>query len=290
MGATVTGVDGDHPSSAAFVEWLENLACIHDVPHGDKVVRWRSFGQGSPLVLIHGGHGSWLHWVRNILPLSASHRVLVPDLPGYGDSQLQDGPSADPTGLDLLLEALHATLLRLVGAEPFDLAGFSFGGVVATHLAARCASVRRLCLLGPGGHGMARRQVEALQDWRKAPDAQAAAAAFRQNLSSFMLHALDPADTLAPLVYERACRATRFRSKEISRRAGALELIARLPCPVLALWGEHDVTAHPAEVGEALRQGRADRDWCLVSGAGHWVQYERAQAVNQILLTWLRAR
>jgi pimeloyl-ACP methyl ester carboxylesterase len=43
-------------------------------------------GAGRPLVLVHGGHGSWLHWVRNIEALSAKRTLWIPDLPGYGDS------------------------------------------------------------------------------------------------------------------------------------------------------------------------------------------------------------
>lgn len=35
-----------------------------------RAMRWRIFENGEPLVLIHGGHGSWLHWIRNIEALS----------------------------------------------------------------------------------------------------------------------------------------------------------------------------------------------------------------------------
>ena len=54
---------------------------------------WHLWGQQgfdaslAPLLLLHGGSGSWTHWLRNIDALVASgRRVLVPDLPGFGDS------------------------------------------------------------------------------------------------------------------------------------------------------------------------------------------------------------
>ena len=56
-------------------------------PCGDGELVWHRWGEGAPLVLLHGGSGSWTHWLRNIAPLvAAGHQVLAPDLPGFGDS------------------------------------------------------------------------------------------------------------------------------------------------------------------------------------------------------------
>lgn len=268
---------------------LENAAEVHDVCHKGRLVRWRSFGRGSPLVLLHGGHGSWLHWIHNIFPLSDSYRVLVPDLPGYNDSELADTDVGDDLGQRALVDAVRASLGDVIGAGTrFDLAGFSFGGLVAASLAVETGLVRRLCLLGVAGHGMARRPSQALKEWRTLSDPRASAAALRWNLGAFMLHTLRPQDELAPFIYEQSCRRTRFRSKPISRSGGLMRLAGLLDCPVLAIWGEHDVTAHPGQVGEALRQHRPERDWCLISDAGHWVQYEQPDAVNRLLLSWFK--
>jgi 2-hydroxy-6-oxonona-2,4-dienedioate hydrolase len=43
-------------------------------------------GNGPPMVLLHGGHGSWTHWIRNVDVLAEHHRVVAFDLPGYGAS------------------------------------------------------------------------------------------------------------------------------------------------------------------------------------------------------------
>ena len=52
---------------------------------GRRIV-WRRWGSGPSLVLLHGGHGAWNHWVRNVIPLSQTHAVWAPDMPGYGES------------------------------------------------------------------------------------------------------------------------------------------------------------------------------------------------------------
>ncbi|MCD6078130.1 MAG: alpha/beta hydrolase fold protein, partial [Ramlibacter sp.] len=64
-----------------------SLASRHVTPAGEGDVVWHAWGAGAPLVLLHGGSGSWTHWIRNVEALAvAGRRVLVPDLPGFGDS------------------------------------------------------------------------------------------------------------------------------------------------------------------------------------------------------------
>jgi 2-hydroxy-6-oxonona-2,4-dienedioate hydrolase len=262
---------------------------LHRVDHQGRFVNWRTLGDGPPLVLLHGGHGNWLHWVRNIDALAARHRVWVPDMPGFGQSDDLDGHPHDPRRLDRLVEALRATLEGLAGAVTIDLAGFSFGGLVAAQLAVRLAEARggvgRLALLGPGGHGGGRPRDVELADWRL-NDPAARHAALRQNLEAFMLHDRRAADALALSVHAQACEATRFRSKALSRAGGLQVALDRAACPVLLVWGEHDVTGVPAELGPALCADRPQRHWMLVPEAGHWVQYEAADTVNARLIRW----
>ncbi|WP_454733036.1 MULTISPECIES: alpha/beta fold hydrolase [Cupriavidus] len=250
---------------------------------GCRVV-WRGFGQGRPLVLLHGGHGSWLHWLRNIEALAARRTVWAPDMPGFGESG--DVPSELPA----IVGALAAAAGQLPGcADGFDLAGFSFGGLVAAHVAAARVGVNRLALLGPGGHGGARRQQQALVDWRRAPDDAALAQAMRHNLAAFMIADPDKIDAVALHAHTVSCRHTRFRSKPISRAGGLREALDTFGGDVLLAWGEHDVTADPVPAGQAMTQGSARRQVRIVPGAGHWVQYEAPAEVNALLDGWLAA-
>lgn len=260
---------------------LEHIGKHHLIDHGDGVMCWHEFGTGRPLVLLHGGHGSWLHWTRNIAVLAASHRVLVPDLPGYGES----GDLPAEGGFSRLVDAVTISIQKLLGAgTAFDLAGFSFGSVVAGRVALQHTGVRKLALLGAVGHGMRRRESGPMLRWQDSDSEDTVLASLKHNLGVLMLHgAIDP---LALEIHRRSCMHTRYHSKRISHSAMLSDALDDLAMPVLMLWGEHDPTGYPDEVGRLWQGARAERACHVVRGAGHWVQYEAADEVNRYLADW----
>lgn len=272
------------PLATEEVAHLERLALRYDVAVNGRSVAWRRFGRGEPLVLLHGGHGSWLHWVRNLEFLAQDHEVWVPDLPGYGNS----GPVGG-AGLDDLVDATSRSLDALVGAgTAFRLVGFSFGGLVAATLASRRPAVSRLALLGPAGHGGIRRPGGPLRSWKDLAVGSAEwLDVMRHNLQMHMLHDASRVDDLAMQVHGQSCLATRFHSKRISRAGGLQQVLDFYPGPVLLAWGEHDVTADPASAGSQLATQRPQREVVLVEDAGHWVQYEQADRVNALIRDWM---
>jgi pimeloyl-ACP methyl ester carboxylesterase len=271
---------------------IDARAVGHDVQHQGVHVRWRRFGPDHaalpPLVLLHGGHGSWMHWLRNVEALSADRGLWLPDMPGFHDSDVPRAMVGGDAPLDPLLEALGGTLDALIGAgTTIDLGGFSFGGLTAAKFAARRGAVRRLALLGSGGHGTLRRMAVEMINWRAAPDRVAEVAALRHNLGALMLH--DPAaiDALAVAIHDISCHGTRLRSKEISLAGGLQQALEAHAGPQLLVWGEFDVTADPRPLVAQLTAGHPQRHGVVVDGAGHWVQYERADETNRLLIDFL---
>ena len=262
---------------------LDMHAERHDVDLLDgRRMAWRRFGDGPPLVLIHGGHGSWLHWVRNIDALSASRSLWLPDLPGYGDSD-----PIEPNGIEEIIDAVAYSIDRLIGAgKPIDLGGFSFGGLVASRVAASRGGVRKLAVIGTAGHGLKSRYTLEMRNWRLAREPGALWAALRNNLAALMIHDPRDIDPLALEVHRACCTATRFRSKTISRSSLLAPILEGVDAPVLLVWGEHDVTTQPEAAARSIAAHRTGIEWRIVAGAGHWAQYERADAVNRLLLDW----
>jgi pimeloyl-ACP methyl ester carboxylesterase len=279
---------GEAPSSpSAIVAAIEAEGRVARTPFDGGDTVWRIWGDGPPLVLLHGGHGSWTHWVRNVLPLARRFTVLGPDMPGYGDSDLPAGEM----DADRLAEILVSGLVRLVGErQPVALAGFSFGGVVAGHVAAVSRHpVRRVVLVGAGGFGLPRPPPPVLVKWQRETTEEGRRAAHRANLGAVMIADPGKVDDLAiHLQAENTCRA-RFRSRSVSLTNALLQRLEAARPPLGGIWGELD-TMTGSYVGmrrDLLARLDPGSPFEIVPGAGHWVPYEASEIVNASLIDWL---
>jgi pimeloyl-ACP methyl ester carboxylesterase len=274
----------DLDEAARYIDEIAKSAELIQVPYQGSNVAWRRFGQGHPLVMLHGGHGSWLHWIRNIEVLSRTHEVWLPDMPGFGDSV--DVPVRD---MDALLLAMLAMLDQLFPSKDIDLVGFSFGGLTAANIAARFPRVRKLALLGPAGHGGPRRQATALANWRHSKSIEELHATMRSNLAIHMLANPAVIDGLALTAHIRSCEKVQFRSKGVSRSWKLADALSKVQSPVLILWGEHDVTADPGLILPILLGDSDARHGEILPEGGHWVQFELADTINARLTNWFSA-
>lgn len=116
------------------------------VPDGGKLA-YHETGSGSPLVMVHGSPGEARSWSRVAALLAERHRVLMPDLPGYGQSDPL--PSGGPEVATARMGAAIGALIETC-REPVRLCGHSYGGNVAIHASlAHAGQVRSLALFEP---------------------------------------------------------------------------------------------------------------------------------------------
>lgn len=267
---------------AARIAEVEARAQRFSSPCGEGGLAWRRWGEGPPLVLLHGGTGAWTHWIRNIDALSAVYTVWACDMPGFGDS------AAPPKGAKVgELAAIVAAGIALLIREPVRLAGFSFGGLVAGHLAAdHPALVRHLMLIGAGGLGLREGRKLPLVAWRHLKDEEERAAAHRHNLAHLMLWDEAKIDALAQAIQSGNAARSRINSGPFSRGDVLLEPLARVNAPIDGLWGRHDTTSmgRQAEIEPLLRRTDPEARVTVIEDAGHWVIYEQAEAANAVLL------
>lgn len=293
-----------HSASLAEIERLDESAETFRISYGEGDVVWRAWGQGRPLILIHGGGGCWLHWIRNIAFLARSYRVLVPDLPGFGDSGMPRGMDAElepgeiddlvpdgwsgekPLPIDVIARLIADGIEQLAGRQPVFIVGFSFGSVIGSHVCARLGpgAIELMVLVGATAliNPTFGRNTR-LQSWRDIADRDAMRAVQRANLLTLMLADERNADDLA--IDIQILGTGRVRMRRARRQSYVIEMLKRFGVRIAGIWGSRDITlAAPVEQIEALLRGIDPRaEFHVVEGAGHWVAFEREHEFNALL-------
>ncbi|RPI44482.1 MAG: alpha/beta fold hydrolase [Betaproteobacteria bacterium] len=247
---------------------------------------WRSWGSGPALVLLHGGAGSWQHWVHTVPAFRSAYRVLVPDLPGLGGSADPPEPADMPTVAAIVAAGLDA----LLGPRtPYDMVGFSFGASVGGHVALSHAErVRSLTLLGAGGLVKPRTPIVLERVRDKTGDALVEA--HRTNLARSMI--ADPAriDALALAIQDWNARRSRLNTPALIAQRPLAVSLPQLRIRVNAIWGELDQVAYYTLEDRiaALRALRPEVVPRIIPATGHWAPYERPKAFNAALVECLR--
>jgi 2-hydroxy-6-oxonona-2,4-dienedioate hydrolase len=273
---------------AAAVDAIARAARKVRTPCGDGTMVWRVWGAGEPLVLFHGGSGSWTHWIRNVPELSRQFELWLPDTPGLGDSAMPPKPWVPATIADVVVAGFDqifgpGTRLRL--------GGFSFGGQIAGLSAAMMKDrVRELTLIGVAALGLRADPREPFEKQRTGMSPEQIAGVFRQNLAVLMFADPGNIDPLAVHLQAENIRRARFRSRPFAATDNLARALADVTAPVSTIWGTKDIIARPSLETrlDILRRHHPELRVRLIEGAGHWVAYEAADRFNAALLDLLR--
>jgi pimeloyl-ACP methyl ester carboxylesterase len=266
---------------------------------------------GRPLLLIHGWPETRRIWERNVEPLAAAgFEVIAPDLRGFGDSPLAEDDRYDV--------AAHSTdmaeLVRGFGHERIVACAGDLGGVIAQDMSLRFDGlVERLCLFNTipplleGGPPPIPRATRMAADYfiRQSKDADGLAVELdtpeqrRRYIATFYgsrfwaapgAFAREDVDRMTePFADAEHFRASIANYEYAGGPRQAPEpprLLEPNPTPTLILYGPDDHVIMPdfPERMEAAFPNRAGP--FVVQGAGHFLQWERADVLNGAL-RWL---
>jgi pimeloyl-ACP methyl ester carboxylesterase len=259
---------------------------------GPDTIHYWDGGSGPPLLLLHGFGGTaiWL-WHPQAEDLARDHRVIVPDLLFWGGSDSTDRD----LGLDHQVRAMEALLDKL-GVREVDVAGVSYGGLVAHELASeRAEAVRRLMIVDSPGRVYTRADYDLL--CRKL---------HVDHLGKVLIPADDDGvELLLGLAYYdppwvpgfalRQSRALLYADRAAERR-GMLDALLRdmdrmkarpatLRARTMVVWGRED-PVFPVEIGERLARS-LNADLRILPRARHAPNMEHAAEFNRILRGFL---
>lgn len=245
-------------------------------------------GRGA-VVFVHGsgpGASGYSNFKFNAAAFAqAGHRVLVPDLPGFGYS-------SKPTDIDYTTDFFVENLVGLLdalGVRRCALVGNSLGGGVSIRTALdHPQRVEKLVLMAPGG-------IEELETYMAMP-------AMASMIENFVGGALDRAGlrrVLGNLVFD----ATHVTDELVEERYAILqtqppEVLSRMKipnmetelgaiqCPVLAFWGVDDAMV-PVSGGRKITSRCRPSRLVEVAECGHWVMVEHRRMFNAACLDFL---
>lgn len=293
-----------------------------DLSTGVRLAYVREGAGGHPLLLLHGYPETMRIWWRNIAPLAAAgFDVVVPDLRGFGLSAVAPDGRYDPPAY---ARDLHALMTEVLGLERCDVAGGDLGGVVAIDLALRFAGlVDRLVLFNtvPPVLTEAYREAGIPDD---PPRDQ------RPSADYFVRQGEDADGLIAELdtpARRRAYLATFYRSRlwaapgSFDAAAVGFHVEPFLDAEKLRhSWGIYEFVCgkrpvveiprlfEPVDLPTLVLYGPEDhvlpRSFCermavafprcvgplVVPGAGHFLQWERAELLNRVLEAFLLPR
>ena len=284
----MTTPNSENAAPDATVRELDATAQRTESPCGDGSMVWRSWGSGNnpPLVMLHGGAGSWRHWVRNVPVFSATRRVLAPDLPGLGEAT---NPAAG-SDMAAIATIVAAGINAQLGPQAtYDLVGFSFGASVGGHLSLLHGTrVRSLTMLGAGG--LVKPATPITLERIRGKEGDALVEAHRTNLGRSMIADKSRIDALALAIQDWNARHSRLDTPALITLRPLAVSLPQLRIPVNAIWGERDQIAYYTleERIAALRVLLPGIEPYIIPGAGHWAAYEAPEAFNAALSAFLR--
>jgi pimeloyl-ACP methyl ester carboxylesterase len=295
-GADDTYADGDD-STWLYVDW-PSLTRTVELPDGPVQVV-DTGGEGPPLLFVHGLAGLWQNWLLNIPAFMGSHRVIAPDLPGFGGSPM-------PSGEEISIQGYAKTLDAVCGALGVDcpvVVGNSMGGFVGAELGLSFPTrVRKLVLVSAVGLSIEYIRREPLialaRAWALAATragARSDAMIRRPRLRRAALQSVVryPEKLSYPLTWElvqgagtpgfvpamKALTDYSFRDK-----------LARIEVPTLIVWGRNDMLVPVGDAAEFKRLIGANARKEIFEDTGHVPMLERPSCFNALLREFIAGR
>jgi pyruvate dehydrogenase E2 component (dihydrolipoamide acetyltransferase) len=243
-------------------------------------IRYAKRGDGGEVVvLVHGFGGDLDNWLFNIDALAGKTRVYALDLPGHGQSTKTLGEPSLATLSNALTGFMDA-----VGIDSAHLVGHSMGGAVALQTALDAAErVKSLTLISSAALGA---------EINGAYIDGFVAAANRRGLKPVIEQLFDDPTLVSRQLLDDLLKYKRLDGvrEALSSLASALFAngrqtsvlaghLAGMQQPALVIWGANDRVI-PSSHATALGNARVE----VIEGAGHMVQMEKANRINEMIL------
>ena len=248
-------------------------------------------GDGPVLLFVHGLGGCWQNWLLNIPAAMGSHRVIAPDLPGFGESQMPAG-DISIKGYAKVLDALCEAL----GVDSPVVVGNSMGGFAGAELALSFPTrVEKLVLVSAAGLSIEHQRREPLVTLARAWAGGAAwlgargrAVVTRPRMRRLGMQLLVRyPEKLSPQLTFELARGTGTPGFVPALKAllsySFRDQLSRIEIPVLVVWGRNDMLVPRGDAREFVRLIGSNARREMFEDTGHLSMLERPSRFNALL-------
>jgi pimeloyl-ACP methyl ester carboxylesterase len=260
----------------------------HTLRAGDTTWSYYEGGQGPTLVLLHGFAADKTIWLPLAEQLTPHFHVVIPDLPGWGQSSRNAGASY---GVEAQARRLQAFLAAL-GLQRFVLVGHSMGGAIAGVYAAQYPQgVAALALVDAYGLKADPNDFDRAIEAGNDPFVYGDRAGFEHALELAFLQPPEVPGRIEDVFVARNRQNRAFIERTLAQLRRPEEYLSlqqrlgQLTMPVLGLWCRQDRIVDPSAL-DSLRDGLVQApaiSSSLLNGCGHMPMMEKPEATAQVL-------
>ncbi|HUE80855.1 MAG TPA: alpha/beta fold hydrolase [Pyrinomonadaceae bacterium] len=249
-------------------------------------VAYDELGSGPAVVLLHGYPFDRSMWLEQAEVLKESHRVIIPDLRGHGETEVTAEASIEQMAHDV------ASLLDTLEISRVSLGGLSMGGYVSlAFYRSFPLRVRSLILADT----RAQADTEEIRKTR-AVQAEKALQEGMEGIADSLLQKLLAPETVArrPEIVKRI-REMMVQTKPegaaaalaaMAQRPDQTELLSRIIAPTMIVVGRED-SITPVADSEMMHREIGGSRLEIIEGAGHVSNLEKPKEFNEALLRFL---
>lgn len=255
---------------------------------------------GPPIVLVHGFPLDHTMWREQFAALGERHRVIAPDLRGFGRTDVKPGVVTMERFADDIAALLDAILGGGGGvgggavskARPVTFCGLSMGGYIAWQFWRRHRSrLARLILCDT--RAVADQEEVARGRLQMAERVSREGAGFVPDAMFGRLFAPstreqrpDLLDDIRSVILRTAPEGIAAGQRGMAARPDVTDWLSEIDVPTLVICGEHDLISPPGEM-RAIAASIPDARYVEIPGAGHMAPLEAPALVNVALLRFL---